>query len=88
MTAAEALGRFGAESDRKAAIALLPETADLRKHGVYVSMYALNALGRLGPLPPDARRAIEALPTSDPSIDARIKSGVPRLVADLLTPTK
>jgi len=88
MTAAEALGRFGAEADRKAAIALLLETADLRKHGVYVSMYALNALGRLGPLPPDARRAIEALPTSDPSIDARIKSGVPRLVEDLLTPTK
>ena len=46
--AAEALSKFGNESDLLAALETLIQNASIQKHGVYVSMLALNAIDSLG----------------------------------------
>ncbi len=81
--AAEALGRFGAGADGKAALSELLRLADVRKQGVYVSIFALNALDRLGPAAAEAKDAIRSLPTSGPSVIDRMQSAIPRLLESI-----
>jgi arylsulfatase A-like enzyme len=85
IVAAEALGRFGDQSGREAALASLRELANPQKHDVYVSMFALNALGELRPLPADVIRAIKTLPAPAPAPNARMANDIPKLVESFLS---
>jgi uncharacterized sulfatase len=85
IAAAEALGRFGTDADLKRALPVLVDLARLDKHGVYVSMAALNALDSLGGKAASARAAIAALPRSDARIPSRMKDNPPRLIEHILT---
>ena len=48
IVAAEALGRYGTDADLEHALPVLLELAPVNRNGVYVSMFALNALDSLG----------------------------------------
>lgn len=78
--AAEALGRFGGEEDLKHALPVLLELARLDRHGVYVSMLALNSIDALGDKARPYVDTIKSLPVQDPSVHPRMQSYVPRLV--------
>jgi len=80
IAAAEALGRFGSEADLRAALPVLLDLADVSRHGIYVSVFALNAIDALGPKTAAARRDIEALPRSDSSVIGKMQSYIPRLL--------
>lgn len=83
VVAAEALARYGAEADRKAAIARLVELASCEKYDVFVAVAALNALDAIDIQDPAVRDAIKILPTKGPAPDPRYAPYVPRLVADV-----
>jgi uncharacterized sulfatase len=84
IVAAQALGQYGADTDLKAALPVLGELAPADKNGVFVSMFALNAIGALGPKAAPLVPMLKTLPQNGPSPDSRYNSYVPRLVADLL----
>jgi uncharacterized sulfatase len=85
IVAAEALGRYGSEADLKKALPVLLEQASIKKSGLYVSVFALNALDELGPRAASARAAIKALPVVDPAVSPRMKAYNERLVEHVLT---
>ncbi|MDA2931157.1 sulfatase-like hydrolase/transferase, partial [Acidobacteria bacterium AH-259-O06] len=78
--AAQALGQYGSDADLKEALPVLMELAALDKNGIYVSMLALNALDALHHKAASAAQAIKQLPTSDPSVNRRMRNYVPRLI--------
>ncbi len=78
--AAEALGRYSDGNDVDKALKTLLDLASLEKNSVYVSMYALNSLDKLGQKAKPALDAIEALPLQDPSVHGRMRNYVTRLV--------
>jgi uncharacterized sulfatase len=82
--AAEALGRFGSEADLPKALPVLADLARLDKHGVYVSLAALNALDHLGPRAAPVREAVAALPRTDPAVPARMQDNPRRLIEHIL----
>lgn len=84
IAAAEALGLFGTGQSIEQAVPTLLELADVSRHGVYVSMLALNAIDHLGSLAERAKAAIAALPRSDRSVDDRMKEGIPKLIGEIL----
>ncbi len=84
INAAEALGRYGTEADLKQALPVLLEPAPPDKNGMYVSLWALNALDALGPKAAGAKDAIQALPRKSKSANARTAEYVPRLIEELL----
>jgi uncharacterized sulfatase len=88
IVAAEALARHGSDTDLKKALPVLLDLADLSKHGLYVSVSALNALDRVGPKAASVRAAIEALPTTDPSVSPRMKDYNKNLVKHILSQLK
>jgi hypothetical protein len=83
IAAAEALLRFGPSTNQQELVALLVHHADWNQHNVFSAIAALNSLYRLpnSLLPP--AEVLRALPTNGPASDARFKSYVPRLLADL-----
>jgi uncharacterized sulfatase len=85
IVAAEALGRYGSEGDLKKALPVLLGQASIKKSGLYVSAFALNALDELGPRAAPARAAIKALPVVDPAVSPRMKFYNERLVEHILT---
>ena len=78
--AAEALGRYGSESDAAEAVSVLMELARLDTNGVFVSVLALNTLDELDKKAASVAGAIGALPQSDPATPRRMKTYVPRLI--------
>jgi arylsulfatase A-like enzyme len=85
IVAAEALERFGTDTDLKKALLVLLELAPVDKNGPYVSMYALNAVDSLGRKAASARAAIAALPRTDRSVPGRMAQNIPSLIDHILT---
>jgi uncharacterized sulfatase len=83
--AAEALGRYGGEADRKRALAVLMELAPADRNGIYVAIQALNAISAMGPHAAPARDAIAQLPSTDPKAHQRLSSYVPNLIKKLVS---
>jgi uncharacterized sulfatase len=83
--AAEALGRFGGEADRKRALAMLMDLAPADRNGVYVAIQALNAISAMGLNAAPARDAIARLPSTDPKAHQRLSSYVPNLIKKLVS---
>ncbi len=81
---AEALGRYGDEADLEKALPVLLDAARIDKHGLYVSMLALNALDALDGKAAKVRDQIRALPAATPDIDARLKEYVGNLIKKTL----
>ena len=86
--AAEALGRFGEESDREPAIELLLASASIAGNDFFDALLALNALDYL---PPEVlggegaqaeawRERLAALPSELDGLDRRFRNYVPRLL--------
>lgn len=83
IVAAEALGRFGSETDGEQALKILTDHAHWRNHSVFSAMAALNSIDRLETNALPAAQLIRMLPTNGPSPHARYHSYVDRL-ADYL----
>jgi arylsulfatase A-like enzyme len=83
ITAAEALGHFGNETELKRVLPLLAEQADWKKHDVFSALAALNSLDALGMKAAPVAALINSLPTNGPSPHPRYNSYVPRLKEDL-----
>jgi len=83
IVAAEALARYGDESDRSAALAVLGQLAPCDKNGVFVSMAALNAIQALGKTAAPLLQTVRTMNPEGRSPDNRFDSYVPRLVADI-----
>jgi uncharacterized sulfatase len=83
IVAAEAFARFGNESGRSAALAVLGQLAPCDKNGVFVSMAALNAIQALGKTAAPLLQTVRTMNPEGPSPDNRFDSYVPRLVADI-----
>ena len=85
VAAAEALGRYGADDDCRAALDVLLDHADVKRNGIYVSVAALNALDALDRRAAPIRDGIAALPESDPAVIDKMKDYVPRLKEAILS---
>jgi uncharacterized sulfatase len=72
--AAEAIARYGEESDRSKAVEVLVELADVTRHGPFTSTMALNALDAIGVGARPVASRIETLNTTDPSFNQRMRS--------------
>lgn len=59
---------------------VLLEAADVRNHGAYAAIAALNAIDALGPRAAGARDAVRALPRTDRAAPQRANEYVPRLI--------
>ena len=84
IVAAQALGQYGMQSDVDEAVTLLLGFGDLRKHGLYVAIEALNALGELIGRAGDIRDKVKALPKDDPSLNSRVREYPTRLIDKIL----
>ena len=80
MAAAEALGRYGNREDVQNALAVLVEHANPERHGAYIAIQALNAIGELGAQAAPALSTIRDLPREDPNAPDRANSYVWRLI--------
>ena len=86
--AAEALGRFGEESDREPAVELLLASASIARNDFFDALLALNALDYLDPevlggvgAPAKAwRERLAGLPDGLDGLDRRFRNYVPRLL--------
>lgn len=82
--AAEALGRFGSSEQCTEALPVLLDLADVKRHGIYVAVPALNALDAIDERAAPAKDKIAALPDSAPSVIGKMKDYVPRLKEAIL----
>ncbi len=85
IVAAEALGRYGTDAELKQALPVLVNLAAIDKHGLHVSVAALNALDHLGARAAGAKAAIQALPVTDAAVSPRQKEYNRQLVKHILT---
>ncbi|MBI2925028.1 MAG: sulfatase-like hydrolase/transferase [Verrucomicrobia bacterium] len=83
ITAAQALGQFGTDTEATEILPLLVEHANWGRHDVFTALAALNSLDALGPRAAPIEDAIKLLPTTGPTPHLRYTSYVPRLVEDL-----
>jgi uncharacterized sulfatase len=83
ITAAQALGQFGTDSDLKTVLPLLGAQADWNKNGVFSALAALSSIDALGSKAAPLAGVIKSLPTKGPAPDQRYSSYVPRLIEDL-----
>lgn len=83
IVAAQALGQFGADEARPAALAVLAGLAPPEKNGVLTAMAALAAIEALGPAAAPLLPGIAAMKASGPSPDPRYNSYVPRLIENI-----
>lgn len=82
---AEALGRYGKQpGDVELAVKTLMELAPADKHGVFVSILALNGLDALDAKAAGVKDAVAALPKEAPGAPERFRSYVPRLIEKTL----
>jgi len=85
IVAAEALGRYGNETDVKAALAVLLKLAPPAQNGLYVSLQSLNALEALGPKAVPGLAVLRQAAATKLSVDPRLKEYVPRLLGKIVT---
>ena len=79
--AAESLGRYGAEADLKAALAVLLEVCDCHKSGTFPAAFALNCLDNLGrDKIASIQEAIAKLPRTEAKPPGRAGGYVARLL--------
>lgn len=83
IVAAEALARHGTARQRQEALDVLLVHADVRRHGHYTAMRALNAISRLGNLAAPIREAALAVPDAGEDVVAREREYITRLKRDL-----
>ena len=83
--AAEALGKFGPKSDLPQIREVLIDAADLKKHNVWVSMLALNAIDELGTKAAPLLEQVRALPLRDTVTPQRYRSYVPNLIKRIVS---
>lgn len=83
IVAAEALARFGDETQRRQAVELLRELASPRVNGVLVAMPALAAIEGLGAQAAGLRDFVSGLEPDGPSPDRRFNGYVPRLIENI-----
>lgn len=76
IVAAEALGRYGDDAVSAKAIEVLIELADLKKHGFYTALQSLNALDELGSKLKGSEQKLKTLPTTDGSINDRMRGDI------------
>ena len=84
VAAAEAMARYGSDPDPQEPLEVLLELADVKRHGVYVSVAALNALDALDRRAMPLKDKVAALPESDPAIINKMREYVPRLKEAIL----
>ncbi len=85
ITAAEVLVRHGDRADVDEALDVLLDGADVEKHGLYVSIHALNALDMCdAAVAAQAANQIRAIRTSHPSVPKRMGNYLGRLVDKIL----
>ena len=85
VAAAQALGEYGTQSDLQKALPVLAAAAPWGKNSVFVSMFALNAIGQLGDKAKPLRDQLKTWPAQGTAPDSRYNSYVPRLLSDLAT---
>jgi arylsulfatase A-like enzyme len=83
VVAAEALGRYGSDTDLKQALAVLLALAGRDKNNVFVSMAALNALDALADKAASVADDIKKLMPNGKVPDTRYTPFVPQLLKDL-----
>ncbi|MBW3600723.1 MAG: HEAT repeat domain-containing protein, partial [Planctomycetes bacterium] len=83
VVAAEALARFGTESDEREALELLIKHSDLRKHDTFTVMLALNAVQAMGDDAAPAKEQIASLPDKVRDMPPRAEGYVSRLLSKL-----
>lgn len=83
IVAAEALGRYGHETDLKTALDTLVTLGPLDKNGAFVSMAALNAIDSLGAKAVPIADAVAAFPDKGNFPHGRYSSYIPRLLEDI-----
>lgn len=83
-TAAEALGRYGTPADVKESLGVLIDLGDLSKHGLYVSLWALNALDYMDRRALPVKDRIAKLPDHDPAMDNRFRAYAGNLIKKTL----
>lgn len=84
VAAAEGLGRYGNREDVRRSLEVLMEHADPERHGAYIAMAALNAIGELGAKAAPHLDAIRVLPDKDPNAVGRANGYVSRLIEKLV----
>ncbi len=82
--AAQALGQYGDQADVEQAVAVLMDAANIEKHGVYISILALNALDALDQRARIFREEIARLPRRSTETDPRMEGYVPNLIEKIL----
>jgi uncharacterized sulfatase len=83
IAAAEALGLYGNDEQREAALGVLVASASLRENDVFTSVAALNALDALGAKAAPRADDIARLPTGGNFPHERYRSYVSRLIQDM-----
>ncbi len=84
IAAAEALGRYGTNTDARKALDVLMEYADPEKNGIFLSMASLNAVDYMDKRAMPAKARIAKLPTGDPNADRKFRAYVPNLIKKTL----
>jgi len=84
IAAAEALGKFGSDSDLEAALPVLLAAANVEESGVFQAVQALNALDEMGERARPALSAIRKLPRKAATIPPRMGDYAQRLLEKTL----
>ncbi|MFB3906143.1 MAG: sulfatase-like hydrolase/transferase [Acidobacteriota bacterium] len=84
IVAAQALGLYGSQEDVDESVALLLDFADLKKHGLWAAVEALNALDEIDARAGDIRDKVRALPKDDPGLNPRTREYPTRLIEKIL----
>ena len=82
--AAEALGRYGNDSDLQQALPVLEKWANIKSHSAFASMVALNAIVDIGDKANSLKPALAKMERVDQSVPQRSQAYVGRLMKMLL----
>lgn len=84
IAAAEALGKFGSDSDLEAALPVLLAAANVEESGIFQAVQALNALDEMGERARPALSAIRKLPRKASTVPPRMGDYAQRLLEKTL----
>lgn len=88
IAAAEALGRYGNDTDAAVALRVLMELASMDQTDLYVSMMALNAIDAMGDRAKPVVDEVAKLPTTLPGMPRKLAEYVPQLIKHITGVTK
>ena len=80
VAAAEALGRYGGDSDVEKALGVLLEHSNAERHGVFVAMAALNGLDYMDERGRPGLATVAELPQLDPNAHSKFRAYLPNLI--------